>query len=288
MNNLDRFKNKIIVSKTSRLCSDAVANFFLKEYISLVYFSEIKNVGDLVSPYLVEKITGKMVRRAQTSIFPRLLGVGSILGSGSFNSYIWGSGSIDGQFPKNELDPKKIFAVRGKRSLDLLKSKYELSARLPLGDPALLMPKFFKPKPNVKFTLGIIPHYVDFDKAKSLLEGCESDYTIIDVRQDPETFISKISECEFIISSSLHGLILADSYQIPNKWVQFSDLIVGGTWKFHDYYSVTDNYSPSALQICQVEDIINTVKNPNKVFQVSGFKYSLDNLHDSFPVNVFY
>lgn len=274
-------------SRAGRLCTDAFASVFLRDYLPLVYFSEIKNVGDLISPYLVERITKKRVRCVKTSVFPRLLGVGSILGSGSYNSYIWGSGSINGQLPDRQLDPKKIFAVRGKLTLALLESRYTVAENLPLGDPALLMPKFFTPSSKFKFRVGIIPHYVDADQAKCLLTRCRSDFTVIDVRQDPEAFISKITECEFIFSSSLHGLILADAYGVPNRWIRFSDSIVGGFWKFLDYYSITDNISPNPLQISQEADIYNCLKLSQEVFRVSHCKYSLDRLCDSFPVEVF-
>lgn len=287
LDNFNGFDNKFMNSRPGRFFRDAFASLFLGEYIPLVYFSEINNVGDLISPYLVERISGKKVRRVKTSVFPRLLGVGSILSSASYNSYVWGSGSINGQLPNRGLDPKKILAVRGKLTLALLESKYKIAGNLPMGDPALLMPVFFKPSSTIKFRVGIVPHYVDADQANCLLNRYQSEITIIDVRQDPETFVSKISECEFILSSSLHGLILSDAYGIPNRWMRFSDSIVGGFWKFLDYYSITDNVSPSPLQISQRTDIFDALKQPERVFRVSNSKISLDSLYDSFPVKVF-
>ena len=59
----------------------------------------------------------------------------------------------------------------------------------------------------------------------------------IDVQNEPETVLKEISECENIISTGLHGLIIADSYGIPNCWCEISDKILGNNFKFHDYFS---------------------------------------------------
>ena len=49
--------------------------------------------------------------------------------------------------------------------------------------------------------------------------------------------IRQIAECRFILSSSLHGLIIADSMGIPNLHVEFGDRLLGDGYKFDDYYS---------------------------------------------------
>ena len=39
-----------------------------------------------------------------------------------------------------------------------------------------------------------------------------------------------------ILSSSLHGLIISESYEIPNIWIKVSQNINGGYFKYNDYY----------------------------------------------------
>lgn len=42
------------------------------------------------------------------------------------------------------------------------------------------------------------------------------------------------------MSTSLHGLIVADSYGIPNAWIKQPQDIGGNGYKFDDYYSAFD------------------------------------------------
>ncbi|MDD6490509.1 MAG: polysaccharide pyruvyl transferase family protein, partial [Clostridia bacterium] len=62
--------------------------------------------------------------------------------------------------------------------------------------------------------------------------------------KDPMYVIEEIASCEFIYSSSLHGLILADGFRIPNMRVYFSSAPRGGTFKFDDYYSAYGLQNP--------------------------------------------
>ena len=44
-----------------------------------------------------------------------------------------------------------------------------------------------------------------------------------------------VKSCDLIVSSSLHGLICADAYGVPNEWIQLSDDLIGGNFKFRDH-----------------------------------------------------
>ena len=59
----------------------------------------------------------------------------------------------------------------------------------------------------------------------------------VDVTGDPADVIAQIAGCEFVFSSSLHGLVVADSYGIPNCWMTMAPALFGGSWKFDDYFS---------------------------------------------------
>ena len=71
----------------------------------------------------------------------------------------------------------------------------------------------------------------------------------LDIFDDVGSFISQLTECEFILSSSLHGLIMADSFGIPNQWMVLSDKVEGKNFKFYDYYSVFDMPCPDFITL---------------------------------------
>jgi pyruvyltransferase len=105
------------------------------------------------------------------------------------------------------------------------------------GDPALLLPRFYAPRISKRFRLGIVPHFTDrkhpiVDRLRAM-DGVR----ILDVSAGVEEFVDELCSCEVIASSSLHGLIAADSYGIPSLWIEISGRVTRDCFKFHDYYS---------------------------------------------------
>lgn len=105
------------------------------------------------------------------------------------------------------------------------------------GDPGIFIPYAFGFKRNnlcKKHKIGIIPHVEDFDDVRKRIK--RNDVLLIDFRTDPAKCLQQISMCERIISSSLHGIIISEAFGIPAAWAKFSNKIVGGAFKFNDYY----------------------------------------------------
>ncbi|MDX5377243.1 MAG: polysaccharide pyruvyl transferase family protein [Halomonas sp.] len=214
-----------------------------KGKIPVVYFDKLLNVGDAITPFLVRRLTGKEAYRVHSNSVAHLLGVGSIIHQARSRSLVWGSGVIDPAWlPRRDaLEQARYVALRGRLTQELLAERgADVSASV-LGDPALIVPLLYQPsRSGQKFRIGLVPHYVDQDNPVVRYMAKLPGIKLIDVRQQPEPFIDELNQCDSIISSSLHGLILADCYRIPNLWVRFSDGITGGQFKFHDYYSTTD------------------------------------------------
>ena len=131
--------------------------------------------------------------------------------------------------------PRRILAVRGPLSRELcLRNGVDCPAIH--GDPALLMPAVYRPAGRIRHGLGIIPHYVDQDTA--FIARCRAaGLTVINVSAEIESFVNQVVGCAGILSSSLHGLICADAYGVPSRWIRISDRVLGDGFKFRDYYA---------------------------------------------------
>ncbi len=194
-----------------------------------------RNFGDVLGPYLAQKISGKeSFLVSKKCISEHYLTVGSILWASNKHSIIWGSGIIS----KNHkiIRPKKILAVRGPKTRERL---IELGIDCPsiYGDPALLLPRFYKPRVfKKKYKLGIILHYVDINNKIIKKIKHDGDIKIINILDPIEKVIDEIYNCSYTISSSLHGLITSHAYNIPSLLIKLSEKLDGDGIKFEDYF----------------------------------------------------
>ena len=93
-------------------------------------------------------------------------------------------------------------------------------------------------RPEMVYDIGIVPHICDLsDPACQKLADSYPNSILINVKDDPLTVVRQIAQCRTVLSSSLHGLIVADSFGIANRHLVFSDRPLGDGYKFDDYYS---------------------------------------------------
>lgn len=198
-----------------------------------------ENFGDILSKYLVEKISGKSViwknpSKGRWNPFRRKIytTTGSILKHVTKNCIVWGSGIIS---KTDNVEECEFLAVRGPETYEhLTKKGYKVNKVF--GDPAIVLPAFYEPKENKKFDIGIIPHYVDYELVLGWYKDNASIRVIDLLNDDIEAVIDEITSCRHIISSSLHGVIVSHTYNIPAVWVQFSKKLSGDNIKFSDYF----------------------------------------------------
>lgn len=196
------------------------------------FFTISNNFGDALAPWLIEKISKKPVAYVpSTADVEHFICGGSVLNHAGKRSVVWGAGIATITDGVNE--EAELRAVRGPIS-----RARALSCRTKCppvyGEPALLLPRVWKPEVEQTHTLGIVPHYVDYFRVNTWWLG---QYKIINVLAPIESVIREILSCKKIISSSLHGIVVAHAYGIPAAWAQFGDSIGGDNTKYRDYFA---------------------------------------------------
>lgn len=156
--------------------------------------------------------------------------------------HVWGAGFISKQLPDRPLN-LRVHAVRGPLSRNAMTAIGTLCDPV-FGDPAMLLPRYYRPKAAGKtYEVGIVPHWRQEKEQAGLLQQlveADKDVCLISLtRYDSWTdVVDRICACKRIVSSSLHGLIVADAYGIDNLWATFGAPLPqfsGGTYKFTDY-----------------------------------------------------
>lgn len=132
---------------------------------------------------------------------------------------VWGTGwhkRVISGLPK--LD---IRAVRGTITANMIGAP----DGVPLGDPGLLASHIW-PARSKHHALGFVAHYVDHQD----IYGAHR----IDVRKPAADVCREIAACDTIVSSSLHGCIVAASYGIPYMRIPHNR-VVGADTKWVDF-----------------------------------------------------
>lgn len=282
----------------------------------LIFWSQYNNFGDELVPYLFQKVSalpfkyvhhenynaidylvniikciGNIILFRNPRVFrfsmpgnsKIILSIGSILNCSNENSIVWGSGIIR----RDDIIRGGDFrAVRGPLSRSRL---VELGFNVPeiYGDPALLLPLFYMPKNIPRDKIGILPHVVDY-KYLYKKYATSKDIILFNLHDPVEKIINSINRCKYILSSSLHGLIVSHSYGIPALWIKLGD-IGGDDIKFYDYFSSVGirNYKPFFLD--KFENIDDLFRENNEISTIDNtrlLKIQCDLLTSvPFPIN---
>lgn len=208
--------------------------------VPLTWFTYANNFGDLLSPWLMKQMTGTDATLADPD-HPHYIMIGSIVNTGSDTSILWGTGTYGTEAKHEASGRAKYRAVRGPLTRAKLSAKMSFGIKVPevYGDPALLVPLYYRPKVKVTHEYGIV---VRWNERKWAEATYGPGIKLIDyARADIEAVLDDMLSCKKIVSSSLHGLIVADAYGIPNAWLA-SGSPRGGEYKFIDYFASVDKY----------------------------------------------
>lgn len=244
-----------------------------------------RNWGDELNYYLIKEITGRPVIFYQNFILAKILKlknymcIGTMLDANNCSNkqtIVWGAG-VSG-YERDFVTPKEILAIRGKKTKEFAE-RYGKTCPSIFGDPALLMPLIYQPSTNrqlpttQRYKVGLIPHISDakHPMTQEIKEKCPEDVRIIDLAHYEKwtDVIDEICSCDYILSSSLHGLVTADAYHIPNYWIRISGRAIIGNLKFHDYASSVERTFQTPAKIANFQDFINLYNHIDQVATVA-------------------
>lgn len=192
------------------------------------------NMGDYLSKVIVASALSLQDKTLieKRNLGQRLIAIGSVLHFANTGDTVWGSG-INGKIPaeRNAFGMLDVRAVRGPKTREFLMAR-GIAVPEVYGDPGLLMPRFFPadalgpPRPR---PFAIVPHFNEpADKYRAYAEH------LVFPNCKPAQFVRQLLGAELVVSSSLHGLILAEAYGIPAVYLDWGN--GEDRFKYDDYY----------------------------------------------------
>lgn len=239
---------------------------------ALGVFPKRLNLGDALSPFIVQAELDHFFGTTARAPTKRLLAIGSILHKARDGDVIWGTGSngmkADDEYSFANLD---VRAVRGPITADLLRRKGVECPEV-FGDPAILLPLVI-PKPNVQRGSKplIIPHFSDRSRVSARWNVLRTEGS------DFHNFVRAIVSSPVVYSASLHGIIIAESYGVPAVLV--TNAKSESEHKYRDYYESTGR---SQFATAETFDEA-AVKSPPAIPDLSSMRHAL---RQSFPYDL--
>lgn len=250
--------------------------------VNLEWWNQSLNIGDSLAPVLYRLLLKRrgIKEHQKTDKTSHLMTVGSLIGMGNFDSVIWGSGIHTIDMAKSVIRRRQyvrydIRAVRGPVTAAILKSAGYKCPDV-YGDPAILMPLFYRPdSKEKKYPVSLIRHYRDLNSGEADGTGHRINIRTKDFRK----VIDEITSSELVISSSLHGLILAEAYGVPAVFLNENGSRDPELMKYLDWYYSTNRYD---IRIARSVDEALRVS----PMTIPDFEKMQKNLLEAFPYDL--
>lgn len=195
------------------------------------WWKDRPNFGDRLNPLLLERFSGISVKWAPIEQ-ARIVCTGSVLDTlpPGWQGIVAGAGKL---FEDSwvDLSNAEVLALRGPLTAQRSSG---LKGGHVYGDPGLLADELVVIEER-DCDLGLVPHWSD-TKLEHRPEFLKYDPMIIRVDDDPLEVIRSIGRCKKIVTSSLHGAVVADAFGIPRR-LELTDRfqVEGRDYKFRDH-----------------------------------------------------
>ena len=233
-----------------------------------------QNFGDFLALPIYDYMTDRFGLNKDKKVkgTKHLYTVGSIILLGHQDATVWGSGLLRTDpegfvWKRSSYRKLDIRCVRGPETKRrLMENGYDVS-RCVFGDPGVLMPLIYTPQEY--------PEKKDYSVILHMNRKNKSIDNQIDVlTNDWKKTIDQIYNSKLIISSSLHGCIIAEAYGVPA--ILLDAVERNDHFKYDDYYHSTGRYD---YPICT--SVEEGLKMP--IPEVPDLSELQNNLINSFP-----
>jgi len=242
--------------------------------MKVYYWNGKKNFGDLLAPLLIKRFCHLDSEWSEAKD-SELVIVGSILEHlpPGWVGVTAGAGLLHEQ--SSFVTTGKVLAVRGPLTLKRIRGPKLYVGPEPylnntvLADPGLLADELVGDQDKI-YDLGLVPHWTDKTLEQNPIFK-KYNPKIIRVDDDPIEVIKQIGQCKKIVSSSLHGIILADAFGIPRR-IEIPPKALthihqeGGLFKWMDY-SESINMKLE-IGVTQEADRNKIIEKQNELFDV--------------------
>ena len=237
----------------------------------------LENFGDYLSVIVVHNVAkqnGIDVYALQKKT-KHLYAIGSIIFYGLQEATIWGSGLLHEakKFRTPKIYKLDIRAVRGPMTrASLMKNGFSVPEIY--GDPAILMPLFYTPQKLALKDYVVIAHKNAFNSTS------EKDKIVNILTDSCYKTIDEIVNSKLVISGSLHGIIIAESYGVPailmSSILNLSDTDL---FKYKDWY-----YSTGRKEFPVVHSLSEALQTPPP--QLPDLSKMQKDIMKAFPIDL--
>lgn len=254
--------------------------------LPLYWWDGEPNFGDILSKHVVEYVANRPVIYSKP-VDCELFSLGSIMRqvrrscsepANKKKPWIWGTGSKGSQ--RNDfIRNVRIKLVRGPLTATLLGIKVA-----EYGDPGLLISELIDAPIETSKRIGLVPHHsqVNSTHVQDALKKSPR-LQLIDVRNEDALAVAReISSCEYVLSSSLHGLIVADSFGVPNTWLNPDGIHQMPRFKFYDYALSVKRLLAGPINYVDIPEYIENLQ-PKPISYSEGITSSKQALLRTFP-----
>lgn len=188
------------------------------------------NFGDYLSRVIVERLLAEraLERGEEVARRARLFAIGSVLHFATDGDTIWGSG-VNGKIAEESyhFQTLDVRAVRGPKTAEFLRRR-GIAVPDVFGDPALLLPDLFGDRFQPRPAGGpiFIPNLNDYGTF-------DCPIPLVSPLRGWNYVVEHILGAELVLSSSLHGIIIAEAFGIPALYVRLSER--EALFKYEDY-----------------------------------------------------